>query len=37
MDWYVAAVTVFSGAYELLKLAVLVLGACALVKYLRSK
>ncbi len=37
MDLYVAAITVFSGLYEALKFVLLVLGICALVKYLRVK
>ncbi len=37
MDLYVAAITISSGLYEALKFVFLVLGICALVKYLRAK
>lgn len=37
MDWYVVAIRASSALYELVKFAVWVLAACALVKYLRSK
>ena len=37
MDLYVAAVTISSGLYEVLKFAALALAICALIKYLRAK
>ncbi len=37
MDLYVTAVNVSSVLYEVLKFAFLILGICALIKYLRAK
>ncbi len=37
MDLYVTAVTASSMLYEVLKFVFLILGICALIKYLRAK
>ncbi len=37
MDLYVTAVTASSMLYEALKFVFLILGICALIKYLRAK